>query len=460
MPRVTKKAVAKDLTSKAEKHAQKLLDEGKEYKPRSESGRKALEKIKERGAKTKEKETAKVDVPKIVEKFEPKMTEHSYELNQFGYNIPLRKTEHFEYTVPLRYIKDHHHLAGYIAGPSSVHGNASDLYAVGASESTLEPVESKEIKFIKDSNKMFMAEQRPAPRIRYDEPSSYFTQHPYSHSYKFPSKEKDLERAIGKHYETAEPEVPHEISRLEREPESMQSRPFMTEGVARPATAEYGQVRHRATEVDPELEAERGSAIRNQYANNIMHNRFGAAEQLQDAFPSAARTYELLDNAPIKVSTITANPSENIKAHSADQKIASPAEPDSWWREMLGFSTKAKEAMNEAKDAQIVSARSGDINANTISENSVYEQGLVNEQNQLLKGVLLKMNRNKAGDGLPQHITFDEWQDMVNTRFGEALQLQIDKAIRDEEIMDLSQKNRILERNALFNQMYFTPMVA
>lgn len=281
------------------------------------------------------------------------------------------------------------------------------------------------------------------------------------------SYQRGLERVLTTHYDAAPVEVPHEISRMEREPESMQERPFTAEGVAKQDAStqteemlsEYGTVRHRR-EVDPEREMEEDTRIRNEFARNIMHNRYGAAEQLQTEFPSAARYYELLDNAPIEVPTYTANPSENIREHPANPHVATAGEPVSWWEWVKGETTQAREAIREANAAVPVSGRSGDINAKTISENSVYQQGLVNEQNQLLKSVLLKMNKNKSLDDLPQHVSFDDWQEIVNNRFKEALELQIDKAIRDEEIMDLSQKNRILERNALFNEMYFTPLVA
>lgn len=161
MGRKSSEAIEKDLVSKAEKLARSKLAAGKEFKPRSESGRKALQNILKEGAIAKEKEMEKVSVPKLVEKFEPVKIKQA----QLSHIIPLKQATRLEYTVPLQWVHKHHHLAGYVAGPMSVHGHEADLYTVGAEASNLEPVESKEAKFIKNSNKMFMDEQKPKPRF-------------------------------------------------------------------------------------------------------------------------------------------------------------------------------------------------------------------------------------------------------------------------------------------------------
>ena len=58
-----------------------------------------------------------------------------------------------------------------------------------------------------------------------------------------------------------------------------------------------------------------------------------------------------------------------------------------------------------------------------------------------------------------REISFKRWQEIVRRRAEEGLQLQLDKQQRDEIVQQLSQKQKMLNRNAIFEDMYFKKAV-
>ena len=98
-----------------------------------------------------------------------------------------------------------------------------------------------------------------------------------------------------------------------------------------------------------------------------------------------------------------------------------------------------------------VSGQTGDYSGK-VSAEALYIGGqLATQANKVKQALLYRDDIDQQG----KEISFKHWQKIVNERAKAGLQLQLEQAHRDEIVMQLQQKNLMLNRNEIFEDMYF-----
>ncbi len=102
-------------------------------------------------------------------------------------------------------------------------------------------------------------------------------------------------------------------------------------------------------------------------------------------------------------------------------------------------------------DQGYVSGQMGDYNQDVSAESLFLAGQLVTHAERIKRALLYAEDIDQPS----KEISFKKWQRIVNSRALEGLKLQIEKTKRDEIVMQLQQKNLMLNRNEIFEDMYF-----
>ncbi len=98
-----------------------------------------------------------------------------------------------------------------------------------------------------------------------------------------------------------------------------------------------------------------------------------------------------------------------------------------------------------------VTGQMGDYDSHVSAEALFLGGQLATQANRIKRALLY----NEDIDQPTKEISFKKWQKIVNARAREGLKLQIEKTQRDEIVMQLQQKNLMLNRNEIFEDQYF-----